>query len=833
MSAAACPKVIRCRQFAKPPIDDSGTKKAVAVVNDRYHTNNPKEELLLEHVRQFEKTFLQVYGERFLFLCPPNEFEKPKFLPTTLRPTHLAYRELYDFESCALFLADFMNYEPLMQPNRYPHVIPSPSSVLEWRQGDCFDFSMVLCSLLLGVGYDAYCVSGFAPRYITCRNENRQPCPKIGEKRAEASNTREEDGENAFTIEKKPALKSQFIEKQARLKKEREQDELEEAQRSDSDDNPDSDDDEYENERIHCWVLVRKGSREVAEDVYVEPTTGRVYSTTECPYLRADLIWNHKNLWVNMQQIPANNLSLELMDPKYFEYVIRDPDASARGAAGHLEENTEEKREQGELLDIPSSWCERLDISRDRFSQQCYQGEKTVLYEKCKVEKYAINSQVDGLVERITVFKDLRRQVPLGTRERFMWRKDKLEERIRRPMQNELVELFRPGRADNLKEFRDTAGVRQDLHYYHKSRADGLVCFIDDIGHKISETYFDRDDRLIYHSVTIDEEGTNGKHMLTLNHGLGDKPIRKMVRKYEPPEEGEEAAHPWAKIVFFMREREKRVRIDYHCEPGKVDAHSLILWQTDNTKLECEHTSNPDCPIPTGAQTNKLIQMQKDCLLSTKPSFTEALNNTHTLLVARAKEEKNIRDWRTIEPSKGDKDKKDSKDGTMRRDENVIEESVYYRARIRAMNEQHTRAGVEEEKAEEAATKVDILGPYLMDFQNKPLDAMAAEFVAKKCKNDFRKRLLDRAGIIQHRLEQEQDDLRKRKSQMARRGDNFEKDERQFEAYQADAMFRIQILEQRLARHEISAIKKFSDLERTLSEDLRLSAMWNKAPPGK
>merc|ERR1711959_228762 len=135
---------------------------------------------------------------------------------------------------------------------------------------------------------------------------------------------------------------------------------------------------------------------------------------------------------------------------------------------------------------------------------------------------------------------------------------------------------------------------------------------------------------------------------------------------------------------------------------------------------------------------------------------------------------------------------------------------------------------------EEQASRVDILAPYLVDFQGKTLDALQAEFVAKKCKNDFRKRLLDRAQIIQKRLEEEQDQLKKRRSQMQRRGDNVEKDERQFEQYQSNAMFRIQILEQRLARHEMLAIKKFSELEKTLSEDPRLAAMWQKGPaPGE
>merc|ERR1712060_414893 len=137
------------------------------------------------------------------------------------------------------------------------------------------------------------------------------------------------------------------------------------------------------------------------------------------------------------------------------------------------------------------------------------------------------------------------------------------------------------------------------------------------------------------------------------------------------------------------------------------------------------------------------------------------------------------------------------------------------------------------DKVEEATSKVDILAPYLVDFQNKntgavQLDSLQAELVAKKCTQDFRKRLTDRAEIIQRRLEDEQDQLKKRRAQMQRRGDNVEKDEREFEKYQSLAMFRTQILEQRLARHEMQAIEKFQELERQLQEDPRLAAMWQK-----
>ena len=52
-------------------------------------------------------------------------------------------------------------------------MIPSPSNVLKWQKGDCFDVSIVLVSLLVGVGFDAYVVIGKAPKEITVKNEGK------------------------------------------------------------------------------------------------------------------------------------------------------------------------------------------------------------------------------------------------------------------------------------------------------------------------------------------------------------------------------------------------------------------------------------------------------------------------------------------------------------------------------------------------------------------------------------------------------------------------------------------------------------------------------------
>merc|ERR1712050_71794 len=270
------------------------------------------------------------------------------------------------------------------------------------------------------------------------------------------------------------------------------------------------------------------------------------------------------------------------------------------------------------------------------------------------------------------------------------------------------------------------------------------------------------------------------------------------------------------KICFFLAEG--KIRVDSHREPGKLTFKSITYVNEDGNLRRLPR----NMPQPTHQQAQKLLQMQATC----KEQLTESANRTHSELNQRRKEENSIRASRSVQAGK----KRDlSLPGSR---EDVLEPSPYDLARESARVDA-LREGAEEEKQEEQTSKVDILAPYLVDFINKDtgivqLDALQAELVAKKCTQDFRKRLTDRAEIIQRRLEDEQDQLRKRRAQMQRRGDNVEKDDREFERYQSQAMFRTQILEQRLARHEMQAIEKFKELERMLQDDPRLAAMWQK-----
>jgi hypothetical protein len=114
---------------------------------------------------------------RKLFLVPKNEKGLRKFICTTIRPTKLPFTELYDWEKCSKFVSDYLEYEELSPPDKFPSIIPSPANVLKEQAGDSFDFSIVLCSLLIGSGYDAFIVIGIAPKRITSKDEGLMDCP--------------------------------------------------------------------------------------------------------------------------------------------------------------------------------------------------------------------------------------------------------------------------------------------------------------------------------------------------------------------------------------------------------------------------------------------------------------------------------------------------------------------------------------------------------------------------------------------------------------------------------------------------------------------------------
>lgn len=274
------------------------------------------------------------------------------------------------------------------------------------------------------------------------------------------------------------------------------------------------------NDNVHCWVLIKKGQRGMPQDIYIEPTTARVYQQTESPYAKVDLIWNNKNLWVNMQQDAS--IDLDLFNSRFFEYVMlsgvelgddnskmddhKNDDNEKNDDDGDADATKDDKNNSDKLeyLDLPPPWCSALSLPQHLYSSRYYQNEKTRFYAKSKVEKYSRYFQVDGLVRRLTKYKDIGRCKTDICEELFFNRRDKLVRRLRFPEKNVVEESFQRGRTSALKNLTEVIGKQRILEYFPSSRLDGLQRTVEDIGSKISEYFVNREDKLMYHSCKLD-----------------------------------------------------------------------------------------------------------------------------------------------------------------------------------------------------------------------------------------------------------------------------------------------------------------------------------------
>lgn len=75
------------------------------------------------------------------------------------------------FHGCFFLFSSLYSFQP--------KTLWSPTKILADQRGNCFDYANLLCSLLVGAGYDAYVVSGYATREICYMDTTRLPNPYV------------------------------------------------------------------------------------------------------------------------------------------------------------------------------------------------------------------------------------------------------------------------------------------------------------------------------------------------------------------------------------------------------------------------------------------------------------------------------------------------------------------------------------------------------------------------------------------------------------------------------------------------------------------------------
>ena len=846
-------------------------------VPQSYKENSAKEQKIIRYALDYNKTFTELYPKRHqLLLLPLNECGIQKFICTTIRPTQLNYTDLYDLDNCAQFVANFLKYEPLPDYTKFPNYIPSPTTVVKWQAGDCFDMSILLASLLIGVGYNAYCVCGYAPEWIANNDQSKTVCPFINRKRAESQTRKDkltkafEDkgkGSPKYKVKQSKNLTSKYDEYEQRMKQESAKEAAEGAEEDGEAPKPKTTAPKARvARRLHCWVLVMAPQREIAQHVFVEPSTGTVYPSTESPYIGIEFMWDNDNFWANMQlthtgePVPAGETELDLMKEELWEsFLNRDamqqdqttdaeaPDSAyssamptSRSMAGSamptpgmpssaaptplyrgdsqpktpqpVAETEEISEESRFAADIPRSWCKDIQIAQDIFDLRCPKGSRTTRYHKCIHELFSMfgdTSRWDGMTERLSIFQDEAYEKVEETREYFSRRKDKLRERLTSALHQTNIEMFDEGASFGLKRLETKKGEYRLFEFHHGARLDGLTVRKEVFGKKIFEHFLDRDDHLVYRSVTYDDvsldEQEDKENMLKIGEGRGNGsgpdngkvegakqseiptlPFLKMTEKFARNHKVAASSDVFKRTYFIAADQ---IRLNFHFGEDRITASTRLY-----TKDGLTHITEVD-PLkekPTGAalleEYQHLLLAEREC----SQAIRDVEREIRMILESRIKEEQNI----------------------------LLTTPYYDITRIK-------KEESDEEKQEEEEVEHDFLSPFLPSYINvRNLTREECFEVRDKCLKALKDRLIERANIIQARHDEETAALAKRQANFQRDRDQMsQEEEEEYEKACEESMFRIHILEQRLKRHEEQALQKYYELDGRLRNDARLVAM--------
>jgi len=596
-------KEARCEVFASSPN-----------LYTSYKENTLKEELILEHVIQFKKEFnLTIDAKREILLYPQNECGKYKFICSTVRPTKVPYPELYDYKKCAKFISEFFEYEELNPPTEFPKVIPAPDNVVKWQIGDSFDLSIVLVSLLIGAGYNAYVVYGKAPRFITSKDETRLAPPEMIDD-IKIIDPDLEDKEDLVepTIKDKPVIYSHFDKEEEEEKKEKERQEFIKNTVIDDDMAEFERNDPFKHRRIHAWVLIKfntkgEGGEKKQELYFIEPSTGRIYDVKTSPYEQVDAMFNNYNFYINLHMDKKiSELDWNLNKGANWEYVmLNSKDADDEEVHDEEEEkNSEEEKapendlmmigtkskeeeKASEILDMPPPWPKRIIIPLQKYNERSPTQTQVYFYEKTKVEKFAPFCQPDGLIMKIFVYNDYARFILDHVEHRYRNRGDKLYKRIYYPFLHKTVDYYLPGQIWHWKMVEEVEASYRKVFFYPTNFETGIIYREEIFGEKIIHHYTSRDDKVYERKVLLDK---NSKEKQTSYRYFIDSPLfdnKILITKFTQKTNANPLLAPEEQIfkLSYKFNQGTQIQVINHYGKGKILSKPDIFSFEDESSL--------------------------------------------------------------------------------------------------------------------------------------------------------------------------------------------------------------------------------------------------------
>lgn len=816
-------------------------------IPESYISNSLKEELCLE----YSETFIQQFTRAFPLRKPPflvaeNEFGVKKLLCSTIRPTRIPFTEMNDVYECALFFAGYCQYEPLNPPNQVPIAVFSPTHLLEHHAGDCFDLSILLTSYLIGVGYNACVAYGYSPETVTLKDQHLSPCPinsnQANDDRSyfsKAMNLNSSDKNNLQNIlDRKDSLSlnSEFekvsLEKQLESQKDNFQLWIPAVQSRDGND-------DSQKLCLHCWVIILPTSRDIKEVLFVETSTGKVYNKSNCPYLQLEMMFNHDNYWINLDLSQSmNEINFDVKNASSWETVFVSSDISKHEQdVDVIDEKSTSIPIKFSIsqrnLEAPKSWVDYLQFDRTKYLLRYPpSGFTTLQYYCCKVDYYArgINSQ--SMVMRVTKYLDEDCIIVSDIFEWYENRKDKLYKRVRSYLHTyQWTEYYHPGSVGEVQTWNELPGKSIHVTFYVVGRLDGLYERIENIGSSVTEKFQNRTDLLVERTVNY-----------VTDFSIHDKDIRKFILSGGTLT-SELFVVSMSQIYFedVVKKEANQESIysrQYDIIQGKLVETYYMLENSIRSNIKTYYhsrlglglggTNGNNTTGKTLASTINLITFSQD--LGVDDSM-EGLQRASSLerecFFTQIKA--SIQDFLFINEAR----EKYEAIITAEKPSNVFELSVYDLAVNYSFDDNYGKMNNENDFSDRNKSyESDYLTPFLLNIKDiSKITYEEAMMVRNNCLDAYKARLVERANIIQNRLRDETSKLARKQEQFQRSQRDGDFSTEEYEKYCTDTMFRIQILEQRLAEHEEKSLRKLPEFSSKLDNDPRLVIIKQRSRP--
>ncbi|KAM9751755.1 dynein regulatory complex subunit 7, partial [Menidia menidia] len=561
--------------------------------------------------------------------------------------------------------------------------------------------------------------------------------------------------------------------------------------------------------RVHCWVLVLGGSRGVQESFFIDALSGRSFPPPQPPLPGGgepveppQLLRQHAGL-----QQGCSGMSWDLEDLRYWEPLLfgaTSKDELIQEVLKRQESRMlskiapEDEEEQPRVFEMPRSWVSYPSISEKDLETRWPEGRRVTRYRKARLEQFAPCLNPDGLVTRLTTYRDLACTQVTEVKQWYKHRSDQLEEKHTHKMENFTAERFGCGRAFQLLSHRFGAlgvGVERDMRF-GSARGDNLVRrrLTDS---EMEEFFEARLDFLCYRRTLFQQDAKTTEISGDITD-LSSLKIQKVVERFSR-DASKPANQDVAQQVFLVPHN--LVELTFHLMEHRFIPSKRTFLMPDSASLFTQEMVSSfqvdlsEKPLETFTLHMMLTKLKAE-EHRVAQQIHSSLSEVTEILACRQKEEKEVQLWTTsVAAAQGRRE-------------------IKQRELLEAQEQSWLRQ-----------QQQDILAPLLIRLGNPDtLSQEEARELHRGALEELRTRLETRTQRLETRYQQETEELRAQQAQYQRRQQHLsgEKEEQHQESCSKTAL-QISALHSRLQRHKETLQDKYDSLDQKLRQDPRLA----------